>query len=146
MKEFVSPCALKTRLSLLGLKGLDKDFYCTENFAWHELLKNQTELPSLAVLNSLYKIAVILQKYRDTIFGHAPITITSGWRSESYNKKIGGAKNSYHVKGMALDFVVTGFTPQQVQKLLDPVFIGGMEYAPTWTHLDTRPFKARFKP
>ena len=29
--------------------------------------------------------------------------ITSGHRSEEHNKRVGGAKNSYHLKGQALD-------------------------------------------
>ena len=33
------------------------------------------------------------------------IIVSSGYRSESYNKQIGGAKNSQHVKGEAVDIV-----------------------------------------
>lgn len=42
-----------------------------------------------------------LQQARDH-FG-IPITINSGYRTEAYNKKVGGATNSYHVKGQAVD-------------------------------------------
>jgi hypothetical protein len=45
---------------------------------------------------------------------------------------------------MALDFVVANMTPKQVQKILDPIHRGGLEYAPTWTHIDIRPIKIRF--
>lgn len=31
------------------------------------------------------------------------IVVSSGWRPESINRAIGGAKNSYHTKGMAVD-------------------------------------------
>ena len=30
-----------------------------------------------------------------------PIIVNSGYRSPEHNKSVGGAKNSYHVKGMA---------------------------------------------
>lgn len=33
-----------------------------------------------------------------------PLTVTSGWRPVAYNKSIGGAKNSLHCLGMAVDF------------------------------------------
>lgn len=32
-------------------------------------------------------------------------TISSGYRSKTHNAKVGGAKNSYHLKGKALDLV-----------------------------------------
>lgn len=42
-----------------------------------------------------------LQKLREE-FGHS-ITITSGYRSETHNAKVGGVKNSQHVLGLAAD-------------------------------------------
>ena len=37
------------------------------------------------------------------------IIVSSGYRSESYNKQIGGAKNSQHVKGEAVDIVFKNY-------------------------------------
>lgn len=42
-----------------------------------------------------------LQKLRE-VFGKT-ITITSGYRSEEHNAKVGGVKNSQHVQGLAAD-------------------------------------------
>jgi len=117
----------------------------TSSFSWQELLRNQTELPSLEVLQNLVKIAGILQIYRTKVF-KLPITINSGWRSESYNKKIGGAPDSYHVKGMAIDFIATGYTPPMVYDLMDRIHFGGVENAPSWTHIDIRNSILRFNP
>lgn len=114
-----------------------KQAYCTKDFSWKEILIRQTEIPDPAVLENLAKVTQTLQKYRMTVFRNSPTIITSGWRSKTYNVKIGGAKNSYHIKGMALDFVVTGFTPKQTQIMLDPVHKGGLEFAPAWTHIDS---------
>lgn len=36
------------------------------------------------------------------------LTITSHWRTPKQNKKVGGAKNSYHLYGRALDVVAKG--------------------------------------
>ena len=52
------------------------------------------------------KMVNYLQKARD-YFG-CPIIITSAYRTETYNCKIGGAKNSYHVKGQAADHHTKG--------------------------------------
>ncbi|WP_418308481.1 YcbK family protein, partial [Parasutterella sp.] len=52
----------------------------------------------LVVQEGLYQL---LEEIRDE-FGK-PIVVNSGYRSPEHNKNIGGAKNSYHVKGMAAD-------------------------------------------
>jgi uncharacterized protein YcbK (DUF882 family) len=36
-------------------------------------------------------------------FAGIPFTITSSWRSKSYNMEIGGANNSAHLRGTAFD-------------------------------------------
>lgn len=95
------------------------------------------------IILNLTHLAVKLEKVRE-LLGNRRMTITSGFRTPEHNKAIGGAKNSYHLKGMAADFTVEGLTPQEVQHKLE-WWDGGMEYAPTWTHLDTGP-KRRFKP
>lgn len=123
---------------------LPNDALCIKNFLWRELLVKQIEKPSLATLHNLLKTCRVIQKYRDTLFENSPVKITSGWRSVAYNKQIGGAPNSYHIYGMALDFIVMGYTPRQVQSILDPVHQGGLEFAPTWTHIDIRRENIRF--
>jgi len=50
-------------------------------------------------------IQVIANVARD--FGE-PLMITSGYRSPSYNSKVGGAKKSQHMLGKAVDFAISG--------------------------------------
>jgi uncharacterized protein YcbK (DUF882 family) len=38
-----------------------------------------------------------------------PVIITSGYRTAEWNKKCNGAKDSYHLRGMAADVRVDGF-------------------------------------
>ena len=46
---------------------------------------------------------VMLQKLRQTL--DRPLFITSGYRCQEHNKAVGGASESYHLKGMAADIV-----------------------------------------
>lgn len=57
-----------------------------------------------------------LDKLRDLV-GRALI-ITSGYRCPEHNAKIGGAAGSYHVRGMAVDVSIKGFTSQDIYKLV----------------------------
>lgn len=109
--------------------------FCTENISWKELLMNQTELPSLEVLINLCMVANRLQAFRDTVF-KAEITISSAWRSEAYNKKIGGEPMSKHILGQAVDFNVKDFPPSKVQFLLEK-HSGGLGVYKSFTHMDT---------
>jgi len=43
-----------------------------------------------------------------------PLPLTSAWRSESRNRQVGGAKNSAHLYGRAVDLRVHGDTAFQV--------------------------------
>ena len=117
----------------------------SDNFLWSEFLRNQKEIPTIKILNNLRKVTEQLELYRRIYFHNSPIYITSGWRSVKYNAKIpGAAKKSTHTLGLAADFNVKGYTPQQVQKILHPVHTGGLEFAPTWTHIDLRGTYVRF--
>lgn len=134
-KKLINPNDLYKTL-VVGMPP-DPNLYVTKNFKWQELLTKQKEVPCLFILQNLFSIATLLQYYRDFVFNSSPITITSGWRSVNYNAKIGGAARSYHTKGMALDFTVKGYSPLvEVQKNLDDLHKGGLEYAPSWTHID----------
>lgn len=46
-----------------------------------------------------------------------PMIITSGYRSKEYNDKIGGAKNSAHLYGRAVDIQVSGKDALELIKL-----------------------------
>lgn len=52
------------------------------------------------------KVIAMAQELRDYL--GKPMHVTSGYRCKVHNANIGGVNNSYHTKGMALDFVVRG--------------------------------------
>lgn len=79
-----------------------------------------------------------LQKIRD--YFNKSIKITSGYRTPSYNKKIGGASSSYHTKGMAADIVVSGVDSIKVAMYAESIGCGGVIWYPLkkFTHIDSR--------
>ena len=69
--------------------------------------------PGAEVILRLQRTALGLELVR-TLLG-APIIISSGYRSPALNKAVGGAANSQHMTGEAVDFTCPGFgTPAQV--------------------------------
>ena len=90
------------------------------------------------------KLAEILQKIR-THFG-APVTITSAFRTETHNKKVGGCTDSQHLFGRAADIKVTGVTPKKVAEYAETLLpnTGGIGIYSNFTHIDCRQKKARW--
>lgn len=87
----------------------------------------------------------VLQKIR-TYFGKS-VTITSAYRTPTKNKAVGGEAYSQHLYARAADIKVKGVTPKIVaayaEKLLQGK--GGIGTYSTFTHIDTRSTKARWK-
>lgn len=88
-------------------------------------------------------LAIILDIARDKI--GKPITITSGYRTVSHNAKVGGAKYSYHTRGMAADIRADGIKPKELAKVLDKIVPNscGIIVYDNWVHFDTRNTKYR---
>lgn len=77
-----------------------------------------------------------LQQLRDVI--GKPIIINSAYRCPSYNTKIGGAKNSQHLYGTAIDIKVNGMSPVEVAKVAERLGFTGIGTYSTFTHVDVR--------
>lgn len=81
----------------------------------------------------------------------APINITSGFRCEKRNIKIGGSKNSNHVKGVAIDVMRTPTLELFILKHLEHfnIYIEDLSKTPQWIHISISPPKSGkrvFKP
>jgi len=78
-----------------------------------------------------------LQQFRDA-YGK-PMKITSGYRCKEHNAAIGGAPNSKHVLGEAVDIAcVDSAERYQLLKLAFQLGWGGIAYSKTFLHLDIR--------
>jgi len=79
-----------------------------------------------------------LQELRDRV--DDPIFITSGVRCTAYNKKINGASNSPHIKGLAADIQVRGVPSYILANIADNVDKEGrLGIYPNHLHLDIVP-------
>ena len=90
------------------------------------------------------ELVTLLQKIRDH-FG-AAVVINSAYRTETYNRKVGGATHSQHVLGTAADIVISGVSPLQVAQYaeyLQPKS-GGIGVYTTFTHVDVRATRSRW--
>ena len=125
--------ALEVWLTSCGVVG-------TRNFNIREFrCKGSGTLPKNGMDSKLLTGLETL-RYR---LGDKALIINSGYRSPSHNKKVGGASGSQHLYGKAADIVVRGVKPSVVYKEADKMFNGVGKYN-TFTHVDTRSYKARF--
>ncbi len=87
----------------------------------------------------------VLQKIR-THFGKS-VTITSAYRTPPKNKAVGGEKYSQHLYGKAADIKVSGIAPKTVSAYAEKLLPGkgGIGTYGTFTHVDVRETKARWK-
>lgn len=82
------------------------------------------------------ELLTLLERAREH-FG-APITITSGHRCREYNRRVGGARDSQHLRGRAADIKVNGVSPAKVYAWFADWHRGGLGKYHTFTHVDTR--------
>ena len=87
----------------------------SEHFTLDEFTLSQTAArlgldnsPNAQALNNLKRLAETLEKVRGAL-GNVPILISSGYRSPTVNKAVGGAANSAHMSGLAVDFTAPQF-------------------------------------
>lgn len=113
----------------------------TENFNLSEFVCRDGNGVPLELLANVKILAEQLQVLRDEL--QTQISITSGYRTPAYNRKIGGAKYSQHCLAKAADIKVSGHTPTQVKETIERLIKegrmlqGGIGLYPTWVHYDT---------
>lgn len=90
-------------------------------------------------------LVAVLQKIRDH-FGKS-VKITSAYRTPAKNKAVGGQAYSQHLYGRAADIKVKGIAPKTVAAYAETLLKnkGGIGTYATFTHVDVRAAKARWK-
>ena len=85
-----------------------------------------------------------LQALRDRL--GAPMIVNSGYRSPSHNKAVGGAKSSFHMKGIAFDVKMDNHNPDEYIAAALAVGFTGIGTYPrqNFIHVDDRGYRANW--
>lgn len=140
------PTGKVVNIAGLGQRGLGDPVDGCQHFTWGEMTHGGTRLPeSPAISKNIVKVSKVLEEVR-VKFGGNPITITSGYRPPAINAAVGGASQSRHLVGDAVDFSVAGYSPSTVYQRLDAWWgaRGGLASGNGFTHIDCRGYRARW--
>ena len=87
-----------------------------------------------------------LQSLRDML--GKPLIITSAYRSPEHNKRVGGAKRSKHLEGIAFDVRMDNHDPHTFEAAARAAGFTGFGYYPKsgFMHIDTGPARSWGKP
>ena len=110
------------------------------NFTWSEFTKGGSRIPVNAkVTQRIVKLAKYMDGVR-SFLGDRSIHITSGYRDPYSNRRVGGARDSRHMYGDAVDFWVEGLDLVDVfYKLKKYHPRGGLAVGSGFVHIDLRP-------
>lgn len=117
-------------------KAKDGNKQLSENFKVKEFACKDG---SDKILIDITFVQTHLQDIR-THFGK-PVNVNSGYRTEAYNKKVGGATNSYHKKGRAFDISIKGINPIEIARYATKLGIPGIILYDSFVHVDSRDSK-----
>ncbi|MEL6222989.1 MAG: D-Ala-D-Ala carboxypeptidase family metallohydrolase [Cyanobacteria bacterium J06626_14] len=118
------------------------------NFTWAEATRGGQRMPpDQATVNAMVRIATLAQRARDRV--GRPFHITSWYRPPAVNRRVGGSSNSRHIVGDAIDYYVEGMTGDELYRILDPWWPGGLgRYGGNRrliSHIDARGHRARWR-
>lgn len=113
-------------------------------FSINELTKTSTGISNIPnaeqVANLIYLVENLLDKAREELA--MPITVTSGYRSEAVNRRVGGVATSQHTKGEAVDLVCGDnaklFNILKKMNFDQLIWEKGNNIQPAWVHVSLK--------
>ena len=146
---------------------LNSNAKLSEHFTLGEMTRSGSHpevynIPSHEAIANLKRLCVWLEALREVSPGPSkgrgePIIINSGYRSPQLNRKIGGAANSNHLTGCAVDIRTSGMEQaicyaailinyaKESQQDFDELLIEKNRYGAIWLHFAVRPKDNRRK-
>ena len=146
---------------------LNSNAKLSEHFTLGEMTRSNSHpevynIPSHEAIANLKRLCVWLEALREASPGPskrrgAPIIINSGYRSPQLNRKIGGAPNSNHLTGCAVDIRVENMEQliryaailldyaDKTNQEFDELLIERNRYGTIWLHFAVRPRDNRHK-
>lgn len=121
-------------------KSKNGDFKLSENFCVKEFAcKDGSDTIKIDL-----DLIPLIQRFRNYV--ETGVYFNSAYRTPSYNKKVGGATNSYHVKGQALDIPFLNSykyltSREKMCAFFNTLGVKGIIIYPTFIHVDTRTSK-----
>lgn len=121
-------------------KSKNGDFKLSENFCVKEFAcKDGSDTIKIDL-----DLIPLIQRFRNYV--ETGVYFNSAYRTPSYNKKVGGATNSYHVKGQALDIPFLNSykyltSREKMCAFFNTLGVKGIIIYPTFIHVDTRTTK-----
>lgn len=118
----------------------------TPHFTWAEVYRSSRAVtmkidntPPDALTAQIVRTALGLERVR-ALMGMHPIQVSSWYRSPELNKAVGGAPDSQHTTGEAVDFTCPGFgRPKQIAWVLAgmarEIGFDQLILEPTWVHI-----------
>ena len=117
------------------------------HFTWADATRSGQRMPPTEdVYNGMIRIATEAQKVLELI--KYPMVITSWYRTPAANAAAGGSVDSRHLYGDAIDFYCDEMLGNEIYRLLDPWWTGGLgKYtnSPYLIHIDARDYQARWE-
>lgn len=104
---------------------MDNNRQLSPHFSYNEAVYSRiadeqgiSNIPSNEILDNIKTTANLLEKVRSLL--SQPIHISSWFRGSALNKAVGGAKQSAHIEGWAVDFTCPKFgTPLEIVKAIE---------------------------
>ena len=113
-------------------------------FTINELTKTSTGISNIPnaehIANLIYLVENLLDKAREELA--MPIRVTSGYRSEAVNRRVGGVATSQHTKGEAVDLVCGDnaklFNILKKMNFDQLIWEKGNNIQPAWVHVSLK--------
>ena len=140
--------------NIMEIVQLNANAKLSEHFTLGELTKSGSHpevynIPSHEAIANLTNLSKWLEVLRER--AGTPIIINSGYRSPQLNRKIGGAVNSNHLTGCAVDIRTSGVEQaicyaailikysKESNQDFDELLIEKNRYGAVWVHFAVRP-------